>query len=799
MKIKKALILASFFAIIWPQTAFAAFSDIPASSPDYEAINFLQENGILQGYSDGTFRPDQSVNRAEFLKIILEGSQIPATSEKTLPFTDINQNAWYTSYIHTAYDLGVIEGYEDGSFRPNQTINKAETLKILGKVQNWPVKSFITVQPFDDVYKTAWFTPYIDYAKSQNYLTETGPLFFPENLMTRAGISSIIYNTFDDTATTSPTTTPPSSDNSDYSEISSTYFDGISLDENLPNIFYKNEIYQIAGQVNLPSYNSVTVILKNNSTQNTSYFRGDLNGKNFIIQIPFSSSGDFSFGIIPGETGQSRIANITVESALPKESQVSPTFQKISSSIEYSSDHTYLEISEIPNTLKKISFTQGNKTVSYLSRQNTDNIQVQYSDFKNFSEGKISYTLFVATTESQKPLILSSAFKDVDSDSFQAVEHSFDEILTDEISATPPDTATENEDISFSGKVLTDTDLTALVITPDGNVEEVELETSSQKSTSYGTPIIISGGNFKFEYSPQKTGRYIVEINSKEGTPTLNHPVYVGGKIPLIPDYFDLHERSLFTGTLNLNDARNEFLNYINEGRYKAGLQPVSMDNSLNILAQEHAQDMATNNYFAHADLDGNLPEDRRIAAGITTPVYENIAKDISIPFAHYGLMRSASHRQNILTQEWTKVGLGIALKNGYLYLDQEFSYDPFTATDLTDFKNNLFSEINQSRTAKGKTALSKDESADSACKDLNDKSISTGQPITNGDLTNALNTYNIRGSSLGLFRDHPLWSKIVDSIIEDSDILSTWQNIGIDVALDNMDYLQVMIILNSN
>ncbi|MFA5820829.1 MAG: S-layer homology domain-containing protein [Candidatus Gracilibacteria bacterium] len=801
MKIKKALILASLFSVIWPQIAFAAFSDVPASNPDYAAINYLQETGILMGYSDGTFRPDQPVNRAEFLKIILEGSQIDTTTATTsLPFTDIDQNAWYTPYVRTAFSLGVIEGYSDGTFRPAQTINKAETLKILAKVQNWPVKTFITVQPFDDVYKTAWFTPYVDYAKEQNYLAETGTLFLPENLMTRANISTVIYRTFDDVSIPVQDETPtPPSDNSDYEEISASYFDGISLDESLPSIFYKNEIYQIAGRVTSQSFDSMTVILKNNSTQQTSYFRANLDGQNFTIQIPFGASGDFSLGIIAGETGQSRIADITVESSLPQIPDSTSTLTKISSSIKYADDQTYLQLSDSPKTIKKITFTQNSRTVNYLSRQNIDQIQIQYPDFKNFSEGKVSYTLSAATLSTTKPLALSSSFENMDSDDFQAVEHSFDEILDSEISANPPDTVAENRDISFTGKVLTDSDLTALVITPDGNVEEVDLETSSPTGTYNGAPIIKSGGNFTFSYDPPETGRYIVEINSQEGTPTLNHPVYIGDKFPLIPDYFDLNERALFSGTLNINDARNEFLNYINQGRTEAGLSTLALDTDLNNIAQEHATDMASNNYFAHDDLNGASPEDRRLAADIPTPVYENIAKDVSVPFAHYGLMRSASHRQNILTPEWTRVGLGISAKNGYLYLDQEFSYNPLTASDLTNFKNDLFTEINQARTADGKPALSKSDSADSASKDLNDKSINTGLSITNGDLTNALSTYDITGSSLGLFRNHPLWSKIVDSIITDTDILSTWQNIGIDVALDNMDYLQVMIILNSN
>ena len=62
--------------LLFSQASYAVFSDVSSDSQYYEAIEYLQENGIVEGYADGSFRPNQEVNRAEALKIILLGSRV---------------------------------------------------------------------------------------------------------------------------------------------------------------------------------------------------------------------------------------------------------------------------------------------------------------------------------------------------------------------------------------------------------------------------------------------------------------------------------------------------------------------------------------------------------------------------------------------------------------------------------------------------------------------------------------------------------------------------------------------------
>lgn len=103
------------------------------------AIDYLKTVGIIEGYSDGTYKPERSINRAEFVKTLV--GSMPNFSEADLNacttnyFTDTDGAAWYTPYLCYAKNKGLIDGYPDGSFKPGQLINFAEASKIIANSQ----------------------------------------------------------------------------------------------------------------------------------------------------------------------------------------------------------------------------------------------------------------------------------------------------------------------------------------------------------------------------------------------------------------------------------------------------------------------------------------------------------------------------------------------------------------------------------------------------------------------------------------------------------------------------------------
>lgn len=814
-------------------TAFASFSDLVETHKNYAAIIYLQEHGIINGYPDGSFKPNNSVNRAEFLKIILNGGRIPLDINQPTPFPDVNHSAWYAPYLKKAYAQGWINGYPDGTFKPEQTINKVEALKVLAKVQNWQLNNYTNTQPFNDTALNEWYTPYITYAKDHQYLEETGVLFFPAMLMTRAKISEIIYRSLTIAITDEENTEeeppeeeippveeeilpeeeipPPEEDTSpeeepnftpeNFDTISKTFYENITLDETLPNTFYKNEVYNISGAINSGTYETVTVILDGTSQSYYGTFAGEIENSRFSIPVHFSTAGNYNLGILPGDSGQTSAQAISVLKNLPEAMNSNTNPSKATNlSVHFANDRTYIDFSAPSSYLKQITFTQENKTTNYYSRQNISSVPITYSDFKNFSEGTVSYLISTASLSSQKPLQISSDFISSGTNSFQATEHSFSEVNKEDINTNPPDTLTNLSPISFSGTFNVDGEKTAYIIKPDGFVEENELATTSATSTYLSKTIINDGGNFTFNYTPSVTGRYIIEINDKNGEPIVNHPTYIGSIIPLIPDFFDLNEREFFAGTFNLTNARQELLNLINEDRTAHGLNTVVMADDLNGISQAHSEDMETNNFFGHVNLAGKTPDDRRLDAGITTSVAENIAKDTSIEFGHYGLMRSAAHRENILTADWERVGLGIALSDdGYLYITQEFSTTEITAEDLTNYKAELYTEINNKRSQKGIMILAVTTPLESTGNYLNNKVINEGTTLTNALFSQALDANNIIGQAQAIGRTFNIWAEILSSILdsEPSILESQWRNMGANLQLDAKGTIHTILVIN--
>lgn len=110
-----------------PVPAFA-FTDVTADTQYQASIQALQTEGVLQGYSDGTFKPNTTINRAEFLKILLEATN--QTGQSTSCFPDV-QDQWFAPYVCTAKSLGIVSGYPDGTFKPEQPISFVEAAKIL--------------------------------------------------------------------------------------------------------------------------------------------------------------------------------------------------------------------------------------------------------------------------------------------------------------------------------------------------------------------------------------------------------------------------------------------------------------------------------------------------------------------------------------------------------------------------------------------------------------------------------------------------------------------------------------------
>lgn len=175
------------------------FPDVAGGTEHAGAIEYLRGQGIISGYDDGSFRPDNSINRAEALKLVFLVRQAlnePASANpQSISFPDVKSSDWFYNYVKEAYSLGIVQGYNDGYFRPANEITAAESLKIIytGLIPELSLPA-VTQPPFVGVQQSEWYAPYLEYGKSKHYIEaeETGS-YQPEQKMTRAEFAEAIY------------------------------------------------------------------------------------------------------------------------------------------------------------------------------------------------------------------------------------------------------------------------------------------------------------------------------------------------------------------------------------------------------------------------------------------------------------------------------------------------------------------------------------------------------------------------------------------------------------------------------
>lgn len=169
------------------------FFDLDASHPNYEAIRFLKENKIIGGYLDGTFLPEGEITRAELMKILSLATGVEINpDEYNNCFPDVTDD-WYAKYVCYAKQQGWVEGYPDGTFKPGNKVVKAEAIKMVLNTQGIVLDPTGSVKPFNDVELNEWFAPYVVTAKNLGVLEEDGIKYNPGDNATRGGVSENIY------------------------------------------------------------------------------------------------------------------------------------------------------------------------------------------------------------------------------------------------------------------------------------------------------------------------------------------------------------------------------------------------------------------------------------------------------------------------------------------------------------------------------------------------------------------------------------------------------------------------------
>lgn len=189
------------------------YTDVHTYDPFYKYIQCLTYRGIVGGFSDGTFRPNDAVTRGQAAKMVANAEGFSeATSGQA--FSDVHPADTYYVYIERLAQRGLIGGYPDGTYRANQSITRGQLAKIASNAGGFSDTPPAGTQSFSDVPSTSTYYVYIERLSRRGIISgyqcgtepagacdaQNRPYYLPESHITRGETAKITANTFFPTA-----------------------------------------------------------------------------------------------------------------------------------------------------------------------------------------------------------------------------------------------------------------------------------------------------------------------------------------------------------------------------------------------------------------------------------------------------------------------------------------------------------------------------------------------------------------------------------------------------------------------
>ncbi|GAX35763.1 S-layer homology domain-containing protein [Nodularia sp. NIES-3585] len=180
-----------------PSLAQTRFSDVPSNYWAAQFIQQLSDRGVIAGFPDGSFRPEEAVTRAQFAAMINNAFQ-KSPQRQAINFVDVPTNFWASNAIRQAYTIGFLAGYPGNRFEPNQNIPRQQVLVSLANGLNYSptANTQTTLQSFSDSFNIAdWARSPIAAAAERRIVVNYPNVQFlnPTATATRAQVAAFIY------------------------------------------------------------------------------------------------------------------------------------------------------------------------------------------------------------------------------------------------------------------------------------------------------------------------------------------------------------------------------------------------------------------------------------------------------------------------------------------------------------------------------------------------------------------------------------------------------------------------------
>lgn len=179
-------IISSLLSLVVLSTSLSVFA---YSDCDNATVEKLTELNVLSGYEDGTFRPDSYLSRAELSKIVaVTAGGKSKLYEETDAFSDIGVSHWAWNYIIYCKNSEFVNGYEDGTFKPGEYMTFAEAVKATMSAAGYNVLADLAAEEND-----AWYDVWMNLAYEYKVINSEKDID-PNGKITRAEVSELVWN-----------------------------------------------------------------------------------------------------------------------------------------------------------------------------------------------------------------------------------------------------------------------------------------------------------------------------------------------------------------------------------------------------------------------------------------------------------------------------------------------------------------------------------------------------------------------------------------------------------------------------
>jgi hypothetical protein len=174
----------------------ATYKDVPNNYWAVSAVEDTGTIGLVEGYPDQSFRPENGITRAELAALLVRNKGIPMLPVSDKVYKDVKADHWAASYIKTAKTYGLMIGYPKGLFKPDQKVSKAEVITAMVRLDKRPLMDKVLVDAYKDVKAKNWSAKYVLAARDGGMLDFVqGEYLNPKVPATRAESVSILAKT----------------------------------------------------------------------------------------------------------------------------------------------------------------------------------------------------------------------------------------------------------------------------------------------------------------------------------------------------------------------------------------------------------------------------------------------------------------------------------------------------------------------------------------------------------------------------------------------------------------------------